>query len=148
VQFIKYVLAGGVATAVDGLVFYAMSWKILPAMRSDDPLARWLRLKVHDVAEDVRSRRFVINTIVAFLFSNLTAYLINIVWVFKPGRHTWWMELLMFYAVSGMAIAIGTLLGWFCIRRMHFSTTFSYVTKGISALLINFVCRKFIIFRG
>ncbi len=148
VQFIKYVVSGGVATFVDVLVFYTMSWKILPAMRENDPMARLLRLKVIHVEENDRSRRFIINTAVAFIFSNLSAYLLSIFWVFQGGKHSWWMELILFYAVSGLSIVIGTAIGWLLIRKLHLSTTFSYITKGISALLINFVCRKFIIFKG
>ena len=148
VQFIKYVLAGGVATAVDVFCFYTLSWKLLPAMKENDPVARLLKLKITPIDEQTRSRRFIINTIIAFIFSNFTAYLINIFWVFSAGRHAWWVELALFYAVSGASIFIGTTIGWVLIRVFHLSTTFSYVTKGIAALLINFVCRKFIIFKG
>jgi len=34
------------------------------------------------------------------------------------------------------------------IKWFHLSTTASYVSKMIASLLINFVCRKFIIFKG
>ncbi|HBA85338.1 MAG TPA: hypothetical protein DCZ95_14725 [Verrucomicrobia bacterium] len=148
VQFIKYALAGGVATAVDVCIFYTLSWKFLPAMKDNDPVARLLKLKIKPIDDQTRSRRFIINTAIAFCFSNLTAYLINIFWVFQAGRHAWWVELALFYAVSGISIVIGTFIGWLLIRVFHLSTTFSYVTKGIAALLINFVCRKFIIFKG
>lgn len=148
VQFIKYAIGGGIATAVDMLVFYIVAWKILPALRPDDPVVTRLGLKVREVTEEQRSRRFVIITLIAFLFSNLTAYVINIFWVFEPGRHVWWIELLLFYAVSGISIVIGTSIGWVMIKWFHLSTTASYVSKMIAALLINFVCRKFIIFKG
>ena len=148
VQFIKYVLSGGVATAVDVFIFYTLCWKLLPAMKENDPVARLFKLQVKPIDEQTRSRRFIINTCIAFMFSNLTAYLINIFWVFSAGRYAWYVELGLFYAVSGLSIFIGTFIGWVLIRVFHLSTTFSYVTKGIAALLINFVCRKFIIFKG
>lgn len=148
VQFIKYALAGGVATAVDIAVFYLVAWKLIPALREDDPVVRALKLKVHPVTEAQRSARFVYVTLIAFMFSNLTAYLINIFWVFQPGRHVWWIELLLFYAVSGISIFIGGGLGWVLIKWFHLSTTASYACKMIASLLINFVCRKFIIFKG
>jgi len=148
VQFIKYAIAGGAATAVDIFVFYLVAWKIIPALREDDPVVRRLKLRVKPVTESQRSSRFVIITMISFLFSNFTAYIINILWVFEPGRHVWWVELLLFYAASGISVVLGTSVGWVMIKWFHLSTTASYVSKMIASLLINFVCRKFIIFKG
>ncbi len=148
VQFIKYGLAGGVATAVDMTVFFFLAWRVFPALRENDPMVTRLHLNVKHVEESDRSRRFIICTAIAFLFSNLTAYLINIFWVFEPGRYHWWVELGLFYAVSGISICVGTFLGWAMICHLHFSTTLSYVGKLFAALMINYVCRKFIVFKG
>ena len=148
VQFIKYAIAGGIATAVDITVFYIVAWKIIPALRDDDPVVKRLKLTVHPVTEEQRSRRFIYVTLIAFMFSNLTAYLINIFWVFEPGRHAWYVELALFYAVSGLSIFLGTAIGWVMIKWFHLSTTASYISKMIASLLINFVCRKFIVFKG
>lgn len=149
VQFIKYGIAGGIATAVDISVFYLVAWKLIPALRADDPIVRRLGLAVKPVTEAERSNRFIWITIIAFMFSNLAAYLINIAWVFTPdpNKAIWW-ELLQFYAVSGISIFLGTSIGWAMIKWFHLSTTASYVSKMIASLLINFVCRKFIIFKG
>ncbi|HMP77434.1 MAG TPA: GtrA family protein [Kiritimatiellia bacterium] len=148
VQFFKYAIAGGFATGVDMLVFFFFAWRVLPALRENDPLATRLHLKVRHVEEDDRSRRFILCTLIAFMFSNLTAYLINIHWVFQPGRHAWYVELALFYAVSGISIFIGTTLGWAMIRYMHLSTSFSYIGKMFASLMINFVCRKYFVFNG
>ena len=126
-QFIKYALAGGIATAVDMLVFFLIAWRVWPALRDDDPLVRRLHLTVRPVDEAARSRRFVFITGIAFLFSNLTAYLINIHWVFQAGRHVWYIEVALFYAVSGVSIVLGTFLGWSLIRYLRLSTSFSYL---------------------
>lgn len=148
VQFVKYALGGGVATSVDMLVFFLVAWRLLPALRADDPLVTRLHLSVRPVDEAIRSRRFIYITGIAFIFSNLTAYLINIYWVFQPGRHAWYIEVALFYAVSGISIVIGTAFGWALIRFMHFSTTASYVGKLVAALMINYVCRKYFVFNG
>lgn len=148
VQFIKYAIGGGIATGVDIIVFYFVAWKLIPALREDDPVVKRLGIKVKPVTEKQRSNRFVIVTAIAFLFSNLTAYVLSIYWIFQPGRHAWYIELLLFYAVSGISIFIGTFVGWALIKWFHLSTTASYVSKMIASLLINFVCRKFIIFKG
>lgn len=148
VQFIKYAIGGGVATAVDMAAFFLLAWLVFPALRENDPVVRKLGLRVRHVDEDQRSRRFVICTALAFVLSNLTAYLINIFWVFEPGRHPWYIEVALFYAVSGISIVIGTAIGWAMIRYLHLSTSFSYAGKLFASLMINFVCRKYFVFKG
>ncbi len=148
VQFIKYALCGGIATAVDMAVFFFMAWKILPALRDTDPLARRLHLQVRPVEESRRASRFVVNTAVAFLFSNLTAYLLNTAWVFTPGRHGPGAEVALFLAVSAASVCIGAAVGWGLIRWFHWSTSLSYVSKMAAALLLNFAGRKWIVFQG
>jgi len=148
VQFIKYALSGGLATLVDALVFYACACTLFPALRDNDPIRKILPLPVHAMAERRRSRNFVFSTLIAFLFSNFSAYLMNIYWVFAPGRHAPVVEMLLFYAVSATSVVAGTAIGWMMIRKLHLSTTFSYVGKVVAALLINFVCRKYLVFQG
>lgn len=148
VQFIKYAIGGGVATAVDMAAFFFLAWLVFPALRENDPVVQKLGLRVRHVEEDQRSRRFVICTALAFVLSNLTAYVINIFWVFEPGRHPWYIEVALFYAVSGISIVIGTAIGWAMIRYLHLSTSFSYAGKLFASLMINFVCRKYFVFKG
>lgn len=146
-QFVKYALCGGLATAVDMAVFFFMSWKILPALRDSDPLARRLRLRVRPVDESRRASRFLVNTAVAFLFSNVTAYLLNVAWVFTRGRHEPGTEVALFLAVSAASVSIGAAVGWGLIRWFHWSTSLSYVAKVAAALLLNFAGRKWIVFQ-
>jgi putative flippase GtrA len=147
-QFVKYSLCGGLATLTDMLVFYSLSWKLIPALKSDDLLLRLLRKEATPADERRRGRNFIINTAIAFIFSNLVAYISNMLWVFEPGRHAWYVEVGLFYSVSLISVGIGTYLGWAMIHYWKLSTTSSYIGKLIAALLVNFVCRKFIIFRG
>jgi putative flippase GtrA len=154
VQFLKYSIAGGVATAVDVLIFYVLSWKVLPALQADDGLVRLLRdwcgldLAILPVAEAVRARHFVINRVITYFFSNLTAYFINFYWVFTPGRHRRHVEVLLFYAVSLTSLAVGTTLGWAMIHFFGLSTTTSYLGNLVASLAINYVCRKYLVFKG
>lgn len=148
VQFLKYAIAGGIATGVDMFFFFLLAWRVIPALRENDPIVRKLGLTVRHVEEEDRSRRFILCTALAFMMSNLTAYLINIFWVFEPGRYPWFIELALFYAVSGLSIVIGTAIGWAMIRYLHLSTSFSYAGKLLASLMINFVCRKYFVFKG
>jgi putative flippase GtrA len=85
---------------------------------------------------------------VAFVISNFVAYVINIYWVFVPGRHHWILEIGLFYLVSGAAIAIGTAVMGFLIRRFGMLTTYAFASNLVAALMINYAMRKFFIFNG
>ena len=148
VQFIKYAIAGGIATAVHVSLFYFCAVKLLPALNQHDALAGWLHLHVATVSDAVRARNSAIDNVIAFMFSNLTAYLINIVWVFESGRHNRWVEIAFFYAVSGISTAIGSALIWFLIHQFGITTTVAFGVSVLVSLLINFVLRKFLIFKG
>lgn len=150
IQFVKYAIAGGIATAVDVAVFYFLSWRIFPALRPEDPVAlafSRLGLAVLPVVEAVRGRHYVINRCITFLFSNLAAYIVNIYWVFEPGRHAKWLEITLFYVVSLISYTIGVLVGWLIIKVGGFETTYAYLANVVASLAINYVCRKYIIFK-
>ena len=85
---------------------------------------------------------------VAFIISNLVAYLINVYWVFVPGRYHWFIEISLFYLVSGVALVIGTALMGFLIRRFRMLTTYAFASNILAALMINYAMRKFFIFNG
>jgi putative flippase GtrA len=150
IQFMKYSIGGATASVVDIVAFYALCIWVLPAIGQDDVILKILPFDVDVplITDAVRSNRFAVNSLIAFFFSNTTAYVINIFWVFHRGRHKWYVEMGLFYLVSGISIFIGTLLGYLAIQILGLSTTVSFVTKGVSALLINFVCRKYVIFKG
>ena len=148
VQFIKYGIAGGVATAVDILVFYFLSWKVFPALTADDAVVKLLGISVTVIDEITRSRHYLLNKAITFFFSNLTAYIVNILWVFKPGRHKKWVEIVLFYAVSIVSFALGTFLGWFVIAVLGMTTTAAYVANMFASLMINYACRKYWVFKG
>ena len=148
VQFVKYGLAGSLATAVDVLAFYAAAIWALPALTNGDPVARLLGLQMAPLAESIRSSHYVWDKVIAFMFSNLTAYVANALWVFTPGRHSKSMEIALFYAVSAASFAIGTALGWLLIKATGLPTTYAYAANAAASISMNFVCRKFIVFKS
>ena len=148
-QFVKYAISGGVATGVHLAVFYAMALWVLPALAADDPALRLLGLgSPAAVGDAIRARRAAIDTTVAFLISNLVAYLMNIIWVFQRGRHSWAVEIGMFYLVSGISLLIGTVLQTALILQGGVSTTWAFGANVVVSLAINFAVRKFWIFKG
>ncbi|MBI5244492.1 MAG: GtrA family protein [Elusimicrobia bacterium] len=148
IQFIKYAIAGALATVVDVAAFYAAAVMVLPALAPGDPVADLLGLEVLPIAEALRSSRYVWDKAIAFIFSNLTAYVINILWVFTPGRHGKIVEIALFYAVSGASFAAGTGLGALLIRLTALPTTYAYLANAAASIAINYVCRKYVVFKG
>ena len=148
VQFVKYGLAGGVATAVDMGLTFLLGWLVFPALKPEEFLVQLLGLHVDPIDTATRAVHFRINSGIAFLFSNLTAYVMNVLFVFKPGRHSRKRELGLFYAVSLVSLVIGTAAGEIVIRMFDLSLAFSYVAKMISALAVNYAGRKYFVFKG
>ena len=148
VQFVKYAVGGGIATVTHIILFHVFAWKAFPALQENDWAVKLLKIRVAPEDDKLRSRNSMIDNGIAFLFSNFVAYIINIYWVFEPGRHSAFVEIALFYLVSGVSIVIGTSLMGLIIRRYGVRTTYAFGTNLVMALLINFAMRKFVIFNG
>ena len=108
VQFVKYGISGGFATLVGIIIFYLVAWKIFPSLQEKDLFVVVFDLTVTEVDDVTRSLNSMLSNGVAFIFSNMVAYLINVFWVFIPGRHNRFVEIGLFYLVSGVSVIIGT----------------------------------------
>jgi putative flippase GtrA len=148
IQFIRYVIAGGVATAAHIALFHLVAWKVFPSLQANDYAVRFFGLKIREVNDYSRARNSMLGNVIAFVFSNIVAYLINSFWVFERGRHSLLVEVVLFYLVSGISMAIGTVLMGLLIRRLHLLTTFAFGANLVSAVMINYVMRKYLIFLG
>jgi putative flippase GtrA len=148
VQFIKYAIAGGVATGVHISLFYLCAFKIFPALGPNDPLLRVLHASAVSLPDAIRARNSMIDNALAFLVSNLTAYLMNIAWVFESGRHNRIIEIGFFYLVSGISMVIGSTLMGVLIDRLGLATTLAFGANILTSLVFNYVLRKFLIFKG
>jgi len=130
------------------LVFHLAAWKIFFALQADDWFIRFFKLPIQELDSTTRSRNSMKANVIAFMFSNLVAYLLNIYWVFVPGRYSWIVEIILFYVVSGFAMMIGTVLMGFLIRQFGMLTTYAFGSNIFTAVMINYVMRKFVIFSG
>jgi putative flippase GtrA len=148
IQLVKYAISGGTATVVHVTLFYLTAFALFPALNQNDIVCRWLNLRVNPVTDVVRARNAAIDNVIVSIFSNLTAYLINIVWVFESGRHARWLEIVYFYLVAAVSMVVGTALMGFLIHRIGVTTTVAFVVNSAVALFINFVLRKYFIFKG
>ena len=148
VQFIKYSIAGGVATVVHIAIFHLLAWRAFPALQERDFLVRALKLKIEPVDDRRRSWNSMISNFGAFLVSNLVCYLINVTWVFQAGRYHWAIEVALFYLVSATATVMGTVLMAWLIRRFGLLTTYAFCANIFTSVMVNYAVRKFIIFHG
>ncbi|MBU0714227.1 MAG: GtrA family protein [Verrucomicrobia bacterium] len=171
IQFIKYAICGGGAVTVHVIAFFLLAWLIIPALNAEDVFVKLFHLSCAPISDAIRARNAMINNALAFLLSNLAAYILNILWVFESGRryppvdfflsklgliqhatlracaHRT-VEVALFYAVSGIAIAIGTFLMGVMINQWHFTTTVAFGAQCVIAAMINFAMRKFMIFKS
>ena len=148
VQFLKYAVAGGIATAVHILTFFLAGFFVFPCVASDDILVRIFGLAAPVVEEALRARNAVFCNIIAFLVSNTVCYIINRLFVFKPGRHGMVVELLLFFAVSAVSVGLGTFLMGVLIDQFGIQTTYAFGANMVCSLLINYALRKFFVFNG
>jgi len=148
VQFIKYGIAGGMATAAHIFTFFLCGWFLLPCLTQDDITVKLLGLTAPAISESVRAWHAGFCNALAFLVSNTFCYVLNRLFVFKPGRHHWVVEFLLFFAVSGVSMVIGTTIQTFLITHHGIQTTLAFGANIVCALFINYAMRKFVIFKG
>jgi len=149
VQFIKYGVCGVTATVVGILIFYICAAWLWPCLTENDFIRKLLHLPVMDAQlEPLRGWRSAWCNTVGFLISNMVAYLTNILLVFKSGRYKWYFEILLFYAVSGVSFLIGTTGQKLLIDHLGMMTTLAFAANIIASFMINYVMRRFVIFKG
>jgi len=148
IQFLKYSLSGCVAVAVHSVAFFIFAWLIIPALKEDEIVVRILNLSVTVMNDTVRARNAFIDNWLAFIFSNFAAYILNVTWVFESGRHRRWVELTMFYVVSAISIFVGSVVMWLLIKYIGSSTALAFGAEIVAAAMVNFVVRKYFIFKG
>ena len=148
IQFIKYALAGGLATLTHIVIFHIVALKMFPALQKNDHIVRMFNIKIPELDNNLRARNSMISNFLAFMVANLVAYITNILWVFEAGKYHFIIEILLFYAVSGLSMVIGTSLMGLLIKRFGLLTTYAFTTNIFTAVMINYVLRKFFIFQG
>jgi putative flippase GtrA len=147
-QFIKYAIAGGVATATHIVTFFTIGFWLIPCVGQDDILVKLFRLTAPAMDDATRATRALICNVIAFVVSNLVCYLLNRLFVFKPGRHSALVEFLLFLAVSALSMSIGVSIQTWLIAHFGIQTTIAFFACTVTSLLINYVLRKFVVFKG
>lgn len=133
-QFIKYAICGLGAFIIHQLIWF--------------PLSKWVFPSFGDSLTDTtRAINTTISNSIAVVFSTTVAYLTNIKWVFKAGRHNRFVEVASFFGIGVISFSGGLLAGPWLIKMYGISTGLAQLSMAVTSVLINFVCRKFLIFK-
>ena len=159
VQFAKYAIAGGVATVASQGIWLILCFTAFPAFSAEeigqyrDLLARVgielpiLEMESMELTDDERAGNSTYANIWGWVFGNLVAYAVNAMWVFEGGRHNRWLEFTYFTLISGFSTLVGLAAGPFLIKLFGISTGASQLSLLVTAVLVNYICRKLFIFK-
>ena len=132
IQFIKYALSGAVSTIV-----FAVVYLVISHLNPGNPAA----------GAGEKFRETLLPTLVAFGFANVVVYWLNTRWVFTPGRHSLIREFLFFTLVNMPGAIGGTLVQGLLVSEFGWSRPAAIIGFLVPNILINYVCRKFFIFK-
>ena len=147
-QFVKYGSAGVISTYVQIVVFYVLASSCLLCLGQDDWAVKHFSLPCADVSDSVRAFRFAAATAAGFVVANVICWWLNRLFVFKPGKFRWYVELLLFFGVALLATFIALGFSSLLIHFFGLMTTIALVLEIVISFLMNFFIRKFFIFRG
>lgn len=141
IQFIKYGFCGVAATVVHQGIFFILAYTVLPA-------GDGMMVEGRPITDEMRYWNGMLNNIIAFTPALLFSYWLNAAFVFIPGRHSRLTEFGLFTLVALIGNVAGLLGGpklidWFGIPTWSAQGTFIF-----TSFLVNYLCRKFIIFKG
>lgn len=149
-QVFKYAVSGVISLMVDQSVFYLMAWLVLPCMRASDPVARLivaLGLPFHEATEHQIEVHYWIIKSICFVLSIGTAYILNVLYVFRGGRHHRALEVVMFFGFSLLQfVFIG--IGGILISRFGWEVTYANYSMLLLGVATNYFARKKIVFKG
>ena len=140
IQFLKYSISGGVAVIVYAGVYFYLIHKLWPELQhigKDMSVDPW-----------VKFTKTLPPTGIAFFFSNIVVYWINTRWVFTTGRHHPVLEFLFFTLVNMPGVLGGTVVQGILVAKFGWTATAAFAGFLVPNILINFICRKFFIFKG
>ena len=138
-QLLKYGMCGLASTIILLVIVIGLSLTFIPAL--DGSL-----IDGQQISDAQRQHNLIINNLIAFPFSNLVNYLLNVRIVFVPGRHSRTVEFAIFTAISAVSFLAGLLGGPFLVGRFGLPSLLAQFMLVTTSALVNFLCRKFLVF--
>lgn len=146
-QIIRYGLIGALATAINLAVAVVLDAYVWPCLNASDFAVRYLGLPSAAIDAATRARYAVYGNLAGFFIANVVCWLLNRKFVFVPGRHGWMVEYLLFLAGSGLAIVVGNAVIYLVIALAGVETTCALAINVAVSVAVNFIVRKFIVFK-
>ena len=147
-QIFKYGMIGVLATIINLVVAELCAAYVWPCLGADDLFVKFLGFSSSDVADSLRALRAVYSNLVGFFIANVICWWLNRKFVFTPGRHHWLIEYALFLGGSGFAIACGSAAIWALVRFYGMQTTYTFIINVLVSVAVNFLVRKFFVFKG
>lgn len=141
VQFFVYGLCGGLATFIFLSIVLILSRTLIPAYEG-------MMLNGHLITDQERAHDLFINNCIAFGIANIVGYITNVMFVFKSGRHHPMLEFFYFTFFNLISFTISQLAGPWLIRAYGVPTNVAILSNVAASVLLNFVLRKFFVFKG
>lgn len=158
VQFAKYAIAGGIATVASQGTWLVLCFTVYPAFSAEEiqnyrEIVAWigiemptLEMEAMELTKDIRARNSTVANVWGWVLGNFVAYVVNALWVFEGGRHNRWLEFLYFTLISGFSTVVGLAAGPLLIKLFGISTGASQLSLLVTAVLVNYICRKLFVF--
>ena len=147
-QIVKYGIIGVLATIINLAVAELAAAYIWPCLGPDDLFVKYCGFSSVVIPDATRATLAVYCNFVGFFIANVICWLLNRKYVFEPGRHNWFVEYMLFLAGSGFAILCGSVAIWALVKYQGMQTTYSFVINVLVSVAVNFVVRKFFVFKG
>ncbi|MEA3490012.1 MAG: GtrA family protein [Candidatus Omnitrophota bacterium] len=122
IQAFRYVLSGALAYGVDycSLIVFVEIFKIY----------------------------YLTAALVAFLLGSITAYIMNVRWVFdKRTFENRYFEISIFIVIGIVGLILNQYIIWFFTENVNFHYLFSKLVATMIVVIWNFFARKYILFR-
>jgi len=137
VQLSKYGFFGVLSVIVHNLVFGGLAWsRVFP------------HFAAQDYPPSERAAYFALASLGGFLASNTVSYCTNVRWVFESGKHHPVKEFALFTGVASIGFLVGLGCGVWDILIGSGSSWRAGALLVVAAILVNFLCRKFLVFKG
>ena len=147
-QFVKYGVIGVMATVVQMIGFYVLAATCLKCLGPDDWAVRLVGLPSVAITDGVRAFRAAVATAAGFTIANIFCWLMNRLFVFRPGRFRWYVEFGLFFGVAAMATVVALGVQSLLIKYAGLMTTAAVIVEIVVSFFFNFFIRKFVIFKG
>lgn len=140
-QLTIYGFCGVLATVVSVGQIVILSKTIIPAYEG-------MIVNGQVIDDALRARNLLINNTIAFLTTNVFVYFINILLVFKQGRHHPLLEFLFFTLINAISFIISQIAGPWLVHQFGIATNIAIFSNTFFSAIVNFLARKFFVFKG